>query len=448
MQKFKLKKGLSLPITGAPLQEIMDAPEVESVGIVASDFEGLKPTLLVKVGDRVQLGQPVFQDKKNPGVNFTAPASGLVEQINRGAKRKFESLVVRVEGNDEKTFATSTASKSVSAKEHIVGMLVESGLWTAFRTRPYGKVPRVNSMPAAIFVTAIDTDPLAPSAKFLIQKKEDAFVEGLLSLATISDNVHVCVANESDVRVLDHPHIKYHIFNGPHPAGLPSTHIHFIDPVGPNKTVWHIGYQDVSAVGNLFLEGRIDCGRFVAIGGPGVIEPKIMKTRMGARIPEVIHGQCVTGKSLRIISGSVLSGRQAIEPVDYVGRFDNQISVLEEGDFREFLGWQKPGFNQFSVTNAFASAFTKGVQFPFTTSTGGSKRAMVPIGSYEKVMPLDILATQLLRSLIVGDTEQSQKLGCLELVEEDLALCTFVCPGKYEYGRILRDNLRSIEIDG
>jgi Na+-transporting NADH:ubiquinone oxidoreductase subunit A len=169
---------------------------------------------------------------------------------------------------------------------------------------------------------------------------------------------------------------------------------------------------------------------------------------MGAKIPEVIHGQCVTGKKLRIVSGSVLSGRQAIEPVDYIGRFDNQIAVLEEGDFREFLGWQKPGFNQFSVTNAFASAFTKGVQFPFTTSTGGSKRAMVPIGSYEKVMPLDILATQLLRSLIVGDTEQSQKLGCLELVEEDLALCTFVCPGKYEYGRILRDNLRSIEIDG
>jgi Na+-transporting NADH:ubiquinone oxidoreductase subunit A len=156
----------------------------------------------------------------------------------------------------------------------------------------------------------------------------------------------------------------------------------------------------------------------------------------------------VTEKNLRILSGSVLSGRQAIEPVDYVGRFDNQIAVLEEGDFREFLGWQKPGFNQFSVTNAFASAFTKGVQFPFTTSTGGSKRAMVPIGSYEKVMPLDILATQLLRSLIVGDTEQSQKLGCLELIEEDLALCTFVCPGKYEYGRILRDNLRSIEIDG
>ncbi len=169
MQKFKLKKGLSLPITGAPLQEITAAPEVESVGIVASDFEGLKPTLLVKVGDRVQLGQPVFQDKKNPGVNFTAPASGLIEQINRGAKRKFESLVIRVDGNDEKTFATSAAGKSVSAKEHVVDTLVESGLWTAFRTRPYGKVPRVRSEPAAIFVTAIDTDPLAPSAKFLIQ---------------------------------------------------------------------------------------------------------------------------------------------------------------------------------------------------------------------------------------------------------------------------------------
>jgi Na+-transporting NADH:ubiquinone oxidoreductase subunit A len=221
-----------------------------------------------------------------------------------------------------------------------------------------------------------------------------------------------------------------------------------VDPVGPNKTAWHIGYQDVGAIGHLFSSGQIDCERYVAIGGPGVTDPKILKTQMGANITELVGGRCVPDKKLRILSGSVLSGRRAVEPVDYLGRFDNQISVLEEGDFREFLGWQKPGFNQFSVTNAFASAFTKGAQFALTTSTGGSKRAMVPIGSYEKVMPLDILATQLLRSLIVGDTEQSQRLGCLELIEEDLALCTFVCPGKYEYGRILRDSLRSIEIDG
>ena len=442
-----MKKGLSLPISGAPSEEIEFVPEVARVGIVGDDFEGLKPTLLVKVGDRVQKGQPVFLDKKNPGVTFTSPASGVVEQINRGKKRKFESLVINVEGNEEKTFAKATASK-VSLREPVIEVLLESGLWTAFRTRPYGKVPRVDSLPAAIFVTAIDTEPLAPHPRVIIQKKEDAFVQGLLALAAISNDVHVCLSNETDVRLIDHPNIHYHIFDGPHPAGLPSTHIHFVDPVGPNKTAWHIGYQDVSVIGNLFLSGRIDSERYVAIGGPGVTDPKILKTQMGASITELVGDRCVPDKTLRIVSGSVLSGRRAVKPVDYLGRFDNQISVLEEGDFREFLGWQKPGFNQFSVTNAFASAFKKGAQFPLTTSTGGSKRAMVPIGSYEKVMPLDILATQLLRSLIVGDTEQSQKLGCLELIEEDLALCTFVCPGKYEYGRILRDSLRSIEIDG
>jgi len=327
-------------------------------------------------------------------------------------------------------------------------VLLESGLWTAFRTRPYGKVPRVDSLPAAIFVTAIDTEPLAPHPRVIMKEREEAFIQGVLALAALSNNVHICLSSETDVRPIDHPNVHYQIFEGPHPAGLPSTHIHFVDPVGPNKTAWHIGYQDVGAIGHLFSTGRIGCERYAAICGPGVTDPKILKTQMGASITELVGGRCVPDKKLRIVSGSVLSGRRAVEPVDYLGRFDNQISVLEEGDFREFLGWQKPGFNQFSVTNAFASAFTKGAQFALTTSTGGSKRAMVPIGSYEKVMPLDILATQLLRSLIVGDTEQSQRLGCLELIEEDLALCTFVCPGKYEYGRILRDSLRSIEIDG
>ncbi len=448
MQKYKLKKGLSLPISGEPSTEITIAPAVDHVGIVADDFEGLKPTLLVKVGDRVQTGQAVFHDKKNPGVIFTSPASGVVEQINRGKKRKFESLVVNVDGDDQRTFAEAAACNLDSPKEDIINALITSGLWTAFRTRPYGKVPQVNTLPAAIFVTAMDTEPLAPQPSILIQKKEEAFVRGLLSLATISNAVHVCVSSATDVRLIEHPNIHYHIFEGPHPAGLPSTHIHFIDPVGPNKTVWHIGYQDVSGIGHLLLSGQIDCSRFVSIGGPCVIQPRILETRLGASIPEVTHGMCMPDKQVRVISGSVLSGRKSTAPVDFIGRFDNQISVLEEGDFREFLGWQKPGLNQFSVTNAFASALKRGAQFPLTTSTGGSKRAMVPIGSYEKVMPLDILATQLLRSLIVGDTEQSQKLGCLELIEEDLALCTFVCPGKYEYGRILRDNLRSIEIDG
>ena len=447
MQKYILKKGLSLPISGAPSEEIEVAPEVARVGIVGDDFEGLKPTLLVKVGDPVQKGQPVFLDKKNPGVTFTSPASGVVEQINRGKKRKFESLVVNVDGNEEKTFAKATAS-NLSLRDPVIEVLLESGLWTAFRTRPYGKVPRVDSLPAAIFVTAIDTEPLAPHPRVIMKEKEEAFIQGVLALAALSNKVHVCLSSETDVRPIDHPNVHYQIFEGPHPAGLPSTHIHFVDPVGPNKTAWHIGYQDVGAIGHLFLNGRIDCERYAAICGPGVTDPKILKTQMGASITELVGGRCVPDKKLRIVSGSVLSGRRAVEPVDYLGRFDNQISVLEEGDFREFLGWQKPGFNQFSVTNAFASAFTKGAQFALTTSTGGSKRAMVPIGSYEKVMPLDILATQLLRSLIVGDTEQSQRLGCLELIEEDLALCTFVCPGKYEYGRILRDSLRSIEIDG
>lgn len=225
------------------------------------------------------------------------------------------------------------------------------------------------------------------------------------------------------------------------------THIHFIEPVSIKKTVWHIGYQDVIAIGTLFTTGKLDTRRVVALAGPQVEQPTLLRTRLGASLEELTAGRLKAGEN-RIISGSVLSGAHAAGPKAYLGRFHSQVSVLEEGREKELLGWVLPSSNKFTITRTTLGHFLKNKLFAFSTSTNGGERSMVPIGNYERVMPLDILPTLLLRDLLAGDTDSAQALGCLELDEEDLALCTFVCPGKYEYAPVLRDVLTKIELEG
>jgi Na+-transporting NADH:ubiquinone oxidoreductase subunit A len=243
------------------------------------------------------------------------------------------------------------------------------------------------------------------------------------------------------------PNVRVAEFRGPHPAGLVGTHMHFMRPVMPGIVNWHLNYQDVIAIGRAFTLGRLDPTRVVSLAGPVVGKPRLLKSRLGASLLELTQGE-LKGETNRIISGSVLCGRQWEDWTGYLGRYHLQVSCLAEGNQRELLGWQMPGFNKFSATRAFVGAWSARKQFALTTSTEGSERAMVPIGSYERVMPLDLLPTLLLRALITRDIERAQELGCLELDEEDLALCTFVCPGKYDYGSILRDNLTTIENEG
>jgi len=259
--------------------------------------------------------------------------------------------------------------------------------------------------------------------------------------------VFVCQAPGAELPKGQGSNIAVETFAGVHPAGNPGTHIHFLDPVNAHKTVWTIGYQDVIAMGELFTTGHLSVERVVALAGPQVERPRLIRTRLGANLNEVTNGQTKAGEN-RVISGSVFGGHRSHGNLTFLGRFHTQISVLLEGREREFFHYLRAGFNKFSVMGIFISKLLGSKSFAFTTSTNGSERAMVPVGSYEKVMPLDILPTQLLRSLIVGDTEMAQKLGCLELDEDDLALCTFVCPGKYEYGPLLRSNLTRIENEG
>ncbi|SDS04751.1 Na+-transporting NADH:ubiquinone oxidoreductase subunit A [Halopseudomonas sabulinigri] len=444
---IKIKRGLDLPITGSPEQRIDDARQVRSVAVVGFDYHGMKPTMEVREGDRVKLGQLLFSDKKTPGVIFTSPAAGIVSAINRGEKRVLQSVVIDIDGDDAVPFDAHSAEQLAALDPQAVrDQLINSGLWTALRTRPFSKTPAVDGKPSSIFVTAIDTNPLSADPAIIIKQHAADFESGLKVLARLA-KVWLCKAEGVSLPGESVTGVSAEAFAGPHPAGLAGTHIHNLDPVSESKTVWQINYQDVIAVGVLFTQGKIWTDRYVALAGPQVEKPRLLKTRLGANLEELTAGE-LTPANNRVISGSVFGGRMARGPVAYLGRFHSQVSVLKEGDERQLLHYLRAGKNKHSVLNIFVSKLAPSRLFNFDTSTNGSPRAMVPVGNYEMVMPLDILPTQLLRYLIVGDTEMAQKLGCLELDEEDLALCSYVCAGKYEYGPILRDNLTRIEKEG
>lgn len=447
--RITIKKGLDLPLTGEPQQIIHEGACVKSVALLGRDYIGLKPTMLVQEGDRVKLGQTLFRDKKTPGVNFTSPGSGVVDSINRGPKRILQSVVIRLEGEEEGAFLNFTSHEpSKLSRDQIREGLVASGLWTAFRTRPYSKVPSLDSVPHSIFVTAMDTNPLAAQVVVVLNEYKTDFLNGLNAIEQLTDGrVFVCKSPASDTPTNGSSKIVMVEFVGPHPAGLVGTHIHFLDPVSLTKTVWHLHYQDVIAIGKFFSTGRLCTERIISLAGPLVNHPRLIRTRLGANTDDLLEGE-VSDVPQRVISGSVLSGHTAVGWERFLGRYHTQIGVLAEGGDRELFGWIMPGTQKYSANRIFVSSFFKGRKYALNTLQQGGPRAIVPIGVYEKMMPLNILPTPLLRALAVRDTDMAQALGCLELDEEDLALCSFVCPSKYDFGGYLRDNLEQIEKEG
>ncbi|EKK5501671.1 Na(+)-translocating NADH-quinone reductase subunit A [Enterobacter hormaechei] len=446
---FRIRKGLDLPISGVPEQHVTTGASIHHVAIVGDDYVGMRPAMLVQEGDRVIKGQALFEDKKNPGVMFTAPASGTVVDIHRGERRVLQSVVIQIEGDEKREFARfDAADLATLSHDAVQTQLLESGLWTALRTRPYSKTPVPGTVPAAIFVTAIDTNPLSADPQPLILAERKAFDAGLTVLTRLTPGkVHVCQASGGKLGGHPQGQVAFNEFAGPHPAGLVGTHIHFLEPVSLTKQVWHLNYQDVIAIGKLFTTGELCAERIIAIGGPQATQPRLVRTLLGADLTALLAGETKEGEN-RIISGSVLSGRHATGPMAWLGRFHLQVSVVLEGREKELFGWVLPGAEKYSVTRTTLGHFLRRKLFNFSTSTNGGERAMVPIGNYERVMPLDILPTVLLRDLLAGDTDGAQALGCLELDEEDLALCTYVCPGKYEYGPVLREVLTRIEQEG
>lgn len=451
MALHRIARGLDLPLAGEPAHAIEAASPAARVGLIAADFPGLKPTMLVQPGQRVLRGQPLFEDKKTPGVIHTSPAAGTVAAIHRGDMRAFLSLVIDVAPDDgpdaQVVFAEgSHGTADTLGADGVRALLVGSGLWTAFRTRPYSRVPAPGTVPHSIFVTAIDTHPHAPPVDLVLAGREADFDAGVRCVARLcAGRTYVCKAAGSAVIAPAVERVSLEEFAGPHPAGTPGLHIHRLDPVHAEKTVWHIGYQDVMAIGRLAATGRLDVERVIALAGPGAARPRLLRTRLGASTDELTRGEINAGAQ-RVVSGSVLDGRIACGDVGgYLGRHHQQVAVLPEGPERELFGWIAPGADKFSIWGVVLGHFAGTRKLVLTTTTNGGPRAMVPIGAYERVMPMDLMPTFLLRALITRNVEWAEELGVLELDEEDLALCTFVCPGKVEYGPLLRDMLTRIE---
>ncbi len=458
MAEHIIKKGLDLPISGKPAQSIHEGPQVKHIAVLGHDYPGMKPRMHVQVGDQVKRGQLLFEDRKAEGVCFTAPGAGEVVAIHRGEKRLFLSIVIRLSESEASGQPTDADFAPIEAKvakaaqldgDGVRGLLAETGLWTSLRTRPFDAVPSPSENCQAIFVTAVDSNPLSAAPEIVLQGKEAAFVEGLHALSKLgAGKIFLCVGPEWRLDIKDAP-VEKHTFSGPHPSGLVGTHIHTLMPAHRERTVWHIGYQDVAAIGELLLTGKLPAERTVALGGPMVSSPRLLKTRVGASISELTEGELKTGEEIRLVSGSVFFGQMANgEEVGFLNRYPNQVTALAEDRERVLFGWLAPGSDKFSTIRAFVSKLMPQKEYDFTTTTHGSHRAMVPIGMFERVMPLDIMPTFLLRSLLMNDLERAEQLGCLELHEEDLALCSFVSPGKEDYGKALRRVLTDIRREG
>jgi Na+-transporting NADH:ubiquinone oxidoreductase subunit A len=432
---IKIRKGLDLTLGGGPEQTVHPGPDIQHVALLGRDYIGLKPRLLVSEGDVVARGQPLFIDKRDPDVSYCSPGQGVISAINRGARRVLGSVVVRLEPSKVEDVCFEPLSNEQSDtidRSQVVERLQQSGLWTAFRTRPFSRVPLSDSSPNAIFVTATDTRPLSANPAVVVRTDPESFIAGLRLLPLLTEGiVYLCTGPDWDIEIPDLERLETTTFSGPHPAGLPGTHIHKLYPVGLERVAWQIDYQDVMAIGKLFTGGMVPTTRVISLGGDCLAKPRLVKTLTGASLDELLTGEIRDGEGYRLVSGSVLDGRSAFASLAYLGRYHNQVSVIPEGGERRLFGWlgKNPGDR-------------------WSTSQNGRFSGMIPLPVFEKVMPLDILPASLFRALLVKDTDQAQALGCLELDEEDLALCAYVCPAKTDYGPALRPNLDQIEREG
>lgn len=447
VRPIRIIKGLDIPIAGGPEQVISGGGKARAVALLGDDYAIRYPSLCVQEGDRVRLGQPLFIDRKRPRILVTSPGAGVVREINRGARRALQSVVVELDGDDEETFEAWPLERLTDLRrDQVIERLLEFGLWAALRTRPFDGLPDPDTRPPSIFVTAIDSNPLAARPQSVIADFERDFEAGLIVTSRLTDGrVFVCQEPRAGLPSGMADNVIGVEFAGPHPAGLAGTHIHYLDPVGASKTVWHLGYQDVIAIGKLFTAGRIWSERIIALAGPGVLRPRLLRSRLGARIEDITRDELSKG-DWRIVSGSPLSGHHAEGALGYLGRFHNQVSVLAEGRENPRRNWPfsrtETGYSAYRLLGPKAA---KGRGPALTTAVHGATTAFVPLGGFERVVPLDILPTQLLRALLVGDYDMAEALGCLELVEEDLALCTFVCPSKIDYAPLLRACLDQLE---
>ena len=441
MATYTIKKGLNLPIAGSTsTTDCVQGAAAQQVALLPQEAWGIKVQMLVAVGDQVKVGSPLFCDRRDPDVIFTSPAAGTVAAVNRGARRAVQSVVVDVANFDEHAEMPSSDGSRAS----LVATLAASGLWPNLRQRPFDKVAVSSATPQAIFVTATDTNPLAVDPLHLVAGREADVQAGLKAMLTLSGGkVYFNTDGANDWSAFLVEGVEQHGFKGPHPAGNAGVHINALHPVNLERNVWHVDVQNLADMGAYLNSGKVPTARKIAVVGPAASKSEIVETQRGASMNVF---SSYANSTVRFVSGSLLAGATANpgEEKGFLGRFAQQVSIVDDTPEREFINWMKPIGSRWSMSGTYLAKFIK-KSFTTDTDLNGGERAIVPIGSYEKVMPFDIMPTQLIKALASNDVTMAEKLGVLEIVEEDIALCQYVCPSKVDITDMLRTMLTLIE---
>ena len=441
---IKIKQGLNIKLKGEAEKVYASAPLPEVFAIKPPDFTGVTPKLMVKQGDEVEAGSPLFYDKYNERMKFCAPVSGEVIEIVRGEKRKI--LEIKILADKEISYREFRKADPQSlSRAEIIDVLLESGVWPFIRQRPFHVIANPNDLPKSIFISAFDTNPLAADNDFILHGQGEDFQTGLNAIVKLTDGkVHLNVSADlmPSSEFTNAKGVQINKISGPHPAGNVGVQIHHIDPVNKGEVVWYLYPQDILMIGRLFNQGRLDATRVVALAGSQVKAPKYYRTFIGSSLKNILSGNLVGFKN-RIISGNVYTGKQVL-PDGFLGFYDTGITVIPEGDEPQFMGWLIPGTEKFSVSRTFTSWLRPGKEYVLNTNLNGEERPFVITGEYEKVFPFDIYPMQLLKAILVEDIDLMEKLGIYEVAEEDFALCEFIDTSKIDSQKIIRKGLDTI----
>ncbi|NQW75659.1 MAG: Na(+)-translocating NADH-quinone reductase subunit A [Cytophagales bacterium] len=444
---IKINNGLNIQLTGESNKLLSDLPLPEVFAIKPSDFPGINPKILVKSGDEVLAGSLLFFDKNNESIKFSSPVSGEIIEVIRAEKRKILEIKILAD-KKIKYLDFNKSNPDELSRDDIIQLLLNSGLWPLIRQRPFGIIAKPAEIPKSIFISAFDTNPLAPDLDFIMQgEKQETFQTGLNAIIKLTNgNTHLNIDGSKEPAFIfrNCKGVIINKFSGPHPAGNIGVQIHHIDPVNKGEVVWYMNPQDVLIIGKLFSEGRYDASRIIALTGSRVSNPKYYKTVIGSSVKSIISDGGLKAGGNRIISGNVLSGSQ-IQEDGFLGYYDTQITVIPEGHESEFLGWLAPGLEKFSMSRTFFSWLNSKKKYNLNTNLHGEERPFVVTGQYEKVFPMDIYPVQLLKSILIEDIEMMEQLGIYEVVEEDFALCEFVCTSKIKSQEIIKRGIEMMQ---
>lgn len=437
---IKLKKGLDIRLQGKPQPKLANAKSPSVYALKPSDFPGLTPKLSVQVDQEVKAGTELFFDKYNPEVKYTSPVSGKVVAVNRGERRRILEVVVEADGKNESLNFTKANPLQLS-REEIVKNLLESGNWTFIRQRPYAIVANPQHSPKSVFVSTFDSAPMAPDYQFIMKDKLEAFQTGINALSKLTTGkVYLGLDAKISNNIFDRTENAEKVyFDGPHPAGTVGVQIHHTDPINKGEVVWYANVQDVVNIGQLFLTGKVNFEKIIALTGSEVKDPQYYQTIVGASIKDLLQDK-VNGDNNRIISGNILSGAK-VSADNFLGFYDAQITVIPEGNEPELFGWATPGFGKFSMSRAFFSWINPNKEYRLDSNLRGGHRPFVVTGQYEKVVPMDILPVHLLKAIIIEDIDLMEQLGIYEIAEEELALCEVVCTSKTPVQAIVRKGI-------